>query len=138
MGLQSSIKDAVNWNVPVVGMETTLREVIEKMAADDFSALLVKSDNSVVGLVTEMDVLDSIVGKKDPDTAKVAEFLTRCELITGQPVKSPCAQLDESESVHNALKVLQAAGTHHLLVSGEQDKKVGIASLLDLLRLITA
>jgi CBS domain-containing protein len=137
MGLQSSIKDAVNWNVPVVGMQTTLQEVVEKMAADDVSALLVKSDNSVVGLVSEMDVLDAIVGNKNLGTAKVAEFLTRCELITDQPVKSPCAQLDESESVQNALKVLQAAGTHHLLVSGGQNK-VGMASLHNLLRLAAA
>ncbi len=137
MGLQTSIRDAANWNVPVVGMQSSMREVIEKMVAAKVSAVLVKSDDTVTGLVSEMDVLDCIVGKNDLDTARVAEFLTKCEVITGQPVKSPCAQLDESESVQNALKVLAAAGTHHLLVAGEGDK-AGIAALHDLLRLAVA
>ncbi|MDD3618126.1 MAG: CBS domain-containing protein [Desulfobulbaceae bacterium] len=137
MGLQTSIRDAANWNVPVVGMQSSMREVIEKMVAAKVSAVLVKSDDTVTGLVSEMDVLDCIVGKNDLDTARVAEFLTKCEVITGQPVKSPCAQLDESESVENALKVLAAAGTRHLLVAGEGDK-AGIAALHDLLRLAVA
>lgn len=138
MGLQSNIKDAVNWNVPVVGLQDSLRAVIEKMVAENISSLVVKSDNSVVGLISEMDVLDCIVANKDLESASVADYLTRCELITGQPVKSPCAQLDESESVANALKVLAAAGTHNLLVSGDGDKKVGIATLHNLLRLVLA
>lgn len=136
MGLQSIIKDAVNWNVPVVGLQDTLREVIGKMVAANVSALVVKSDNTVVGLVSDMDVQDCIVKNKDLNTTRVDEFLTRCELITDQPVHSPCAQLDESESVLNAMKVMAAAGTHHLLVSGDNDKKAGIASIRDLLRLL--
>ena len=134
MGLESKIKDAVNWSVPVVDLGTTLREVIRQLVDNNVSALVVKSGDVVVGVVTDMDVLDSLAAGKDQDTLKVADFLTPCELISGQAVKSPCVQLDESESVKNAIKLLTVAGTHNLLVSG--NLRAGIASVRDLLKLI--
>ncbi|MEK6197797.1 MAG: CBS domain-containing protein [Desulfobacterales bacterium] len=137
MGLQSEIKDAVNWEAPTVGLESSLREVIQKLVARNVSALVVKTDDTVVGLVTEYDLIDIISNQKDFDKTRVSEFLSPCELITEHRTKlSPCAQLDESQSVENAIKVLDAAGTHNLLVSGETDKDVGIASIRDLLKLL--
>ena len=137
MGLQDEIKDAVNWEAPAVGLQSSLREVIQKLVSSNTSGLVVKSDDVVAGLVTEMDLIDSISNKKDLDKTKVTDFLTPCELITGDRTKkSPCAQLDESQSVENAIKVLSASGTHNLLVSGANDKEVGIASIRDLLKLL--
>ena len=136
MGLQSEIKDAVNWEAPAVGLQSSLREVIQKMVYSNTSALVVKTDDAVVGLVTDMDLLDCISNQKDLDKTRVSDFLTPCELITDQPTKSPCAQLDESESVENAIKVLDASGTHNLLVSGASDKEAGIASIHSLLKLL--
>ena len=136
MGLQSEIKNAVNWEAPAVGLQSSLREVIQKMVYSNTSALVVKTDDAVVGLVTDMDLLDCISNQKDLDKTRVSDFLTPCELITDQPTKSPCAQLDESESVENAIKVLDASGTHNLLVSGASDKEAGIASIHSLLKLL--
>ena len=136
MGLQSEIKYAVNWEAPAVGLQSSLREVIQKLVDSNTSALVVKSDDAVVGLVTDMDIVECISNQKDMDKTKVSEFLTPCELITGQPIKSPCAQLDKSESVENAIKVLAAAGTHNLLVSGASNKEVGTAAARNLLKLL--
>ena len=136
MGLQSEIKDAVNWEAPAVGLQSSLREVIQKLVANNISALVVKTDDVVVGMVTDLDLIDCISNQKDLDKTRVSEFLTPCELITDQPTKSPCAQLDESESVENAIKVLDASGTHNLLVSGASDKEVGITSIRNLLKLL--
>ena len=136
MGLQSEIKDDVNWEVPAVGLQSSLREVIQELVGSNTSALVVKTDDAVVGLVTDMDLLDCISNQKDMDRTKVSDFLTPCELITDQPTKSPCAQLDESESVENAIKVLAAAGTHNLVVSGSKERGSGIASSRDLLKLL--
>ena len=137
MGLQSEIKDAVNGEAPAVTLQNSLGEVIQKMVNNNASALVVKTDDdAVAGIVTEMDLIDCISNKKDLDKTKVAEFLTPCELITDDRLtKSPCAQLDESQSVENSIKVLSASGTHNLLVSGASDKEVGIASIRDLLKL---
>ena len=137
MGLQSEIKDAVNWEAPTVSLQSSLREVIQKLVGSNTSALVVKSDDAVVGLVSDMDLVDCISNQKDMDKTTVSEFLTPCELITDKRTKrSPCAQLDESQSVENAIKVLAAAGTHNLLVSGASDKEVGITSIHNLLKLL--
>jgi len=137
MGLQSEIKDAVNWEAPTIGLQSSLGEVIQKMLANNVSALVVKTDDVVAGLVTEMDLIDCISNKQDLDKTKVAEFLSPCKLITNQHTKkSPCAQLDASQSVENAIKVLSASGTHNLLVTDASDKDVGIASIRDLLKLL--
>ena len=136
MGTQSELKDAVNWEAPAVTLQNSLREVIQKMVNNNASALVVKTDDAVVGIVTDMDLLDCISDQKDIDETRVSDFLTACELITNVPIRSPCAQLDESESVENAIKVLDAAGTHNLLVSGASDKEVGIASIRDLFKLL--
>ena len=136
MGIQSEIKDAVNWDAPTVGLQSSLREAIQKLVANNVSGLVVKTDDAVVGLVTEMDLLDCISNQKDLDKTRVSEFLTPCELITNHPTKSPCAQLDESESVENAIKVLSAAGTHNLVVSGAKEMESGIVSSRDLLKLL--
>ena len=136
MGLQNEIKDAVNWEAPAVTLQNSLREVIQKMVNNNASALVVKIDDAVAGIITDMDLLDCISDQKDMDETKVSDFLTACELITNVPIRSPCAQLDESESVENAIKVLGTAGTHNLLVSGASDKDVGIASIGNLLKLL--
>ena len=136
MGIQSEIKDAVNWDAPTVGLQSSLREAIQKLVANNVSGLVVKTDDAVVGLVTEMDLLDCISNQKDLDKTRVSEFLTPCELITNRPTKSPCAQLDESESVENAIKVLSAAGTHNLVVSGANERGTGVVSSRDLLKLL--
>lgn len=135
MGFERSIGDAVRWEVPVVDLQSSLLEVVRQQVANDVSALIVKNDGVVVGMITDMDVLYGIVDEKYLDTTKVSEYLTSCGMITGQSIKSPCAQIDESESVKNALKVLGAAGTHHLLVSGDKGE-AGIVSIRDLLKLL--
>ena len=137
MKFQTEIKNAVDWDAPSVGLESSLRDVIQKLVASKASALAVKIDDILVGVVTDIDIIDSISDQRDLDTTKVSEFLTPCELITNDLTKgSPCAQLDESESVENALKVLSVSGTHNLVVSGKTDKDVGIASIRDLLHLL--
>ena len=73
---------------------------------------------------------------KDLDATRVSEIMTGCELITRERKTTPCVQLHEAETVENALKVLDVAGVHNLLVSGDNDKQVGMVSIRDLLRLL--
>ena len=138
MGLLSEIKDAVNWDAPAVDLQSSLREVIQKMVDSDASAVVVKTDDAVVGVVTEMDLLDCISNQNDLDETRVSDFFTACELITSQPAKNPCIQLDESESVENAIKILAAAGTHNLVVAGSKERSSGIVSSRDLLKLLVS
>lgn len=136
MGLNTEIKTVVNWEAPAVAMDDSLRVVIQKMVDGKSSAVLVKAGDAVAGIVTDMDMLASIARHDDLDGTKVSGFMTRCELILGKAVKSPCVQLDSEQSAGDAIGVMNGAGVHHLVVSGEKDTCTGMVSVLDLLRLV--
>lgn len=136
MGLNAEIKNAVNWDAPAVAMDDSLRVVIQRMVDSKSSAVLVKTGDAVVGIVTDMDMLDSIAKHNDLDGTTASGFMTRCELILGKPVKSPCVQLDTEQSVGNAIGVMNGAGIHHLVVSDDKGECAGMVSALDLLRLV--
>jgi CBS domain-containing protein len=135
MGLNDEIEKAVNWETQSVGMDDSMRVAIEKMIANKCSALAVKLGDEVVGVLTDFDLMDCLDRDDDLDKIKASSCMTACELITGKHTGSPCAQLDSSQSVKNAIAVLNVAGVHHLLVSGDDDKCVGLISSLDLLKL---
>ena len=135
MGFNNAIINAVDWDAPSVDMEANLRTVIQMMVDNQSSALTVMMGEEVIGVVTDMDILESFSKNDDLDKTKAAEFMTTCELISNKEITSPCAQLDSAESVKNALAVMDSAGVHHLLVSDDEKKKAGIVSILDLLKL---
>ena len=136
MGFNNEIINAVDWDAPSVDMEANLRTVIQMMVDNQSSALTVMMGEEVIGVVTDMDILESFSKNDDLDKTKAAEFMTTCELISNKEITSPCAQLDSAESVKNALAVMNSAGVHHLLVSDGEKKKAGIVSILDLLKLV--
>lgn len=136
MSLNDTIKKAIIKDTPEVGLEDTLETVIRKMVDECCSALVVKSNSELIGIVTDMDVIESIRRNGLTREKKVADFMEKCELISEKWTKSPCVQLDEDESVENALKAMASAGVHHLLVTGAKNKVIGIVSSQALLNLI--
>lgn len=134
MGLGNEISSAVKWDSPSIDMRDTLRMTITKMVNSGVSALVIKSGDEVIGIVTEMDLLHCIANGDDFDGFTVSKFMTSCEIISGKKIKAPCIQLDETQSVENAIGVMNLAGVHHLLVT--EGKKAGVVSAQDLLRLV--
>ena len=138
MALTATIGAAVNREAPAVSLDDTLRTAIRQMTVARCSALMVKSGDEVVGVVTEMDLLEGLVRHDDLDATRVARFMTSCELITGRAACSPCVQLDENELVQDALATMHKAGMHHLLVAGDGNQALGMVSVADLLKLAIA
>ncbi|MDH5298274.1 MAG: CBS domain-containing protein [Desulfobulbaceae bacterium] len=139
MGLNDTISAAINKNAPAVSGEESLRNVIDTMARANVSALVVKDGNEVMGLITTMDVMNCVAKGRDLGQTKVAGSMTPCSLITGQGGKrTPCVQLDEAETIGNALAIMNEAGVHNLLVSGANNQAIGTVSVLDLLKLAIA
>ncbi|MCA1766525.1 MAG: CBS domain-containing protein [Desulfobulbaceae bacterium] len=136
MGYQDEIREAVRWDYTSVDFDDNLQKVIRKIIDDNVSALAVKREGVVVGVVSDMDVVKYLVEKKDPDSIRIAEIMTPCKLITSQPERVPCIQLHQSETVENALRLLDGAGLGSLLVSGDDAEQVGMVSIRDLLRLL--
>lgn len=133
MGLGSEISSAVKWDSPSVDLQVTLRTAITRMVNSGVSALVVKSGDKVVGVVTDMDLMRCIAKGDDLDAVTVSNFMTSCEVISGKKIKIPCIQLDKTQNVKNAIGVMDLAGVHHLFITGKKD--AGIISAQDLLRL---
>ncbi len=138
MAMHDRIRAAVRTDAPKVGLDDSLRTAIRSLAGWDCSALLVESGGELVGIITDMDMATSVVNGDDLDTTKVAGFMTSCELISAKPTKTPCVQLDEDESVANALAIMHEGGVHNLLVSGGGGKAIGVVSARGLLALAIA
>jgi CBS domain-containing protein len=136
MPLNQEIKNAVNWDAETVSIDDSLRTVIKKIVKSNTSALVVKMGEIVIGFVTDLDIIDSIDSGADLDETKADSFMIACELITERTTTNPCVQLNEEESVGNALSLMSGAGVHNLMVSGENDTCVGTVSITDLLVLI--
>lgn len=134
MALHDPIRPAVR-QTPIVRMEDNLLTAAEKMAGNDASAVIVKNGEELVGILTDMDVMDGIVKNGDLHDTMVADYMTACQLITENPTKSPCVQLYEGESVKNALDVMSTAGVHNLLVSCEMGLGTCMVSIRDLLKI---
>jgi CBS domain-containing protein len=135
MGLNDEIIDAVDWNTPTVAPTESIRSAIQKMVTINTSAVGVMSEGEIVGVLTEMDLMISIDQGDDLDNTQVTRCMTACELLKDEKVKSPCAQLDASQTVENALGVMNRAGVHHLMVSDVVNNRVGVVSILGLLKL---
>lgn len=136
MSLKDTISKAIKKDTPSVTLEDTLETAIRKMVDEGSSALTVQSHGELIGIVTDMDIMDSIKRSGLTGNVRVADFMVRCELLSEKGTKSPCVQLDEDESVENALRLMAGAGVHHVLVSGVNNKAIGIVSSQALLNLV--
>ena len=118
----------------MVSAEDTLETALKTMIENDTFALVVKSGEELVGIINDTDILHCLALRFEMRDTKVINIMTECQLITRSGVKKPCVQLDENEKVELAIKIMNEAGVHHLLVSGENGKVVGLVSAADLLK----
>ncbi len=131
-----SISEAIVRDYPAIRREDTLGTAIKLMAQNNSSALVVEEEVGLIGLVTITDVMHSLAHGHDPHSTTIGSFMTQCDLISEQPTRNPCVQLDEHQDALSALKVMYEAGVHHLVVSGEDGRPAGIVSSLEIVRLL--
>lgn len=130
-----SIKDAVVRKYPVSSREHNLKDAIRLMAENNASALVVGDEIQSFGLITITDVMHCLATETDLEKSSVGSFMTTCDIISTKETRNPCVQLDEDQDVISAVKVMVAAGVHHLMVTGRDSKPVGIVSSLELIKL---
>ena len=134
MSIRDTISVAMKHDTPAVNLEDSLRTAIKNMSDANATALMVKSDDELVGIVTETDVMHQVVKHVNLDDVKVAQLMTACEIISSKPAKTPCVQLDENETIQNALAIMDEAGISNLLISGDGGHAKGVVSARDLLK----
>ena len=136
MTRNKTIKNALRQDFPAVKINDSLETALKIMARGNVTALLVKLDEEVVGIITISDIMYSLAEEDDPQQITVSSFMTKCELITTKTVKSPCVQLDEDEDILAAIKVMNEAGVNHVLVSRSGGKPVGVVSSLEIIQVL--
>ncbi len=113
-------------SMETIDREETLSTVATFMSAKRIGSLLVSQNGVVVGIVTERDLVQKVVGlDKDPKHVTV-----------GTVMSSPLIDIDINRTVHDASDLMAEKGIRHLPVT-ENHAIVGILSVRDLIRMIS-
>ena len=121
--MAQTIRDLMTEQVVCLDAGATASEAAKKMRDSDIGNVLVTRDGSLIGIVTDRDlVLRGIAEGKDPD-----------ELTLGDLATSDLVTVTGDESVDDVISLIREKNIRRVPVV-EGDKPVGIVSLGDLAR----
>ena len=113
-------------SMATIDREEPIFRVATTMAQKRIGSLLVSQNGVVVGIVTERELVQKVVGcDQDPNQVKVGSVMS-CPLI----------DIDINRTVHDASDLMAEKGIRHLTVT-ENHAIVGILSVRDLIRMIS-
>jgi CBS domain-containing protein len=101
-----------------VAPEDTLGEVAEQMTAKNVGAVVVKDHGTLIGILTERDLLKAMAARVHSSEARVRQWMTADPVTTS-------ADAD----VEDASQVMLEHGFRHLPVLDEEGHVAGIVSL---------
>ena len=120
------IGDYMSSPVLSVDSEATVQETVHYMHANNIASVLVNQLGEYVGLVTERDLTQKILGNGlDPETTGITTIMT-----------SPILSMDRYLPVEEANQFMHKNKIRHLAVT-EEDKIVGMLSVKDLVSYFT-
>ena len=120
------IGDYMSTPVLSVDHEATVQEAVHYMHANNIASVLVNELGEYVGLVTERDMTQKILGKGlDPETTGITSIMT-----------SPILSMDRYLPIEEANQFMHKNKIRHLAVT-EEDKIVGMLSIKDLVSYFT-
>ena len=120
--LTQQVKDNMSNGVISAGPQTSIREAAQLMKENHVSSLLIKDENSLVGIITDRDFRTRVLAEGVPDNEKLEQVMTRSPMC-----------IDVSSRLHDAQLKMMSEGVHHLPVLQEGDP-VGIITPSDILR----
>ena len=102
-----------------VGPEDTVAQAARAMTARHVGAAIVLKGESVIGVISERDVMEKLVAAgRDPEGTRVREIMS-----------SPVLSVGVDTSVATAAKVMREHHIRHLVVLDEDQKLVGMLAL---------
>ncbi len=106
----------------VVDHETSVAATVDRMRSADHECALVTRDGDLVGIFTERDVLNKVVG--EPNT------LTQCvsALMTLDP-----SCLTESDSIADAATRMHSGGYRHIPILNDAGMPIGLVRHKDMI-----
>jgi len=118
----ATVKELMTREVVTVDPADTIGEAAEKMIDARIGAVLVSDFGSVIGILTERDVLRAVAHRTHSSEARVRQWMTR-EVVTVPP----------SMDADDAAKTMLDRNFRHLPVV-DNGRPVGIVSMRDLTR----
>lgn len=106
-----------------VGPHTLVRNVIAQMAEKNSGCVLVEEDARLLGVFSERDVLNKVVGDKTRMDRPVSEFMTSNPMV-----------ITKRDSIGYALQTMDLGGYRHMPIVNSSGIAVGIISVRDILR----
>ena len=117
------VRDGMSRLVLTIGPAHTLREAARLMSARRVgAAVVVDSEHSGVGILTERDILDSVGAGQDPDVELAAAHRTG-DVVFATP----------DWTLQQAAETMVRAGFRHLVVL-EDGEVAGLLSMRDIVR----
>lgn len=111
----------------VVQPDQTAEEAVQIMVERNVSALLVRDQSGVVGIISERDLVRSVAGRGLPfNTTTVDQFMTR-----------DVHYLNADQTIDQAMELMTTKEVRHLPVLDEKGL-VGMVSVRDLIKEVVA
>ncbi|WP_135229511.1 CBS domain-containing protein [Deinococcus fonticola] len=118
----TTLKEIMTKDLTTVDGKTTLREVAQKMKTEDIGNVLIMDGDTLVGIVTDRDIVVRAVADGKDTNAPVSEFATR-DVFT-----MPC-----KTTVEEAARAMAEKQLRRLPVTDTETGNIGgIVSLADL------
>jgi CBS domain-containing protein len=125
----TTVADVMTTDLVSVGPSANLIEAVSAMSGARSGSVLVLDGDALVGIFTERDVMRALAYAGNADRARVS---TVHRWMSEHPVT-----VDPATTVADALNQMLFGGFRHLPVM-EQERVVGVVSMRDLARSITA
>lgn len=117
------VKTLMTATVSCLSPEAPLREAVDQMFKQKISCIVIKQNQSPIGILTERDLVRVLSGKKHEQDLDlpISDFMS-----------SPVLTLNQNETLFDALVVNRAEKVRHLPVVNDEDALVGLITQSDL------
>ena len=140
-----TIKQHMNRDIVYTTEDDRLADVIFKMSNVETDIAVVKSNNTIVGVITESDIYFALVKEVFSEVTRVIKDIHVIDIMRGPRAKEvmascethgwhPCIDTFEDDTMENAIRIMQRSGLHHLLVLDKKNKLVGTLSSHDIIK----
>ena len=117
------VKEVMTQNVISIDSSMTVKDAAAMMEDANVGSIVITKENIPVGILTERDFVNRVVGKDKAPSTQVSEVMT-------QPIKV----VGPDETIWDVAEVMRSKNIHKVPVQ-DGDKLVGIFTATDLVRI---